>query len=277
MFSQASVILSAGRGEGQTPPGRPLRQTPPQQTATEADGPHPTGMHSCKMYLFMFCTFSSLQVILRFSCTSVRVPRWTTRRCFTSECSLWAGTLRRAKRRRTLAGSQSSSRTFSLSLSSPGSNRKSNRDAASIVRCTWRHGATLTITITWTTPSTSDTASTSCLTLFYREDSSVQFCVWWWHEQRKVRKRSNKQECLVALEFFLNGAELSLNSAISGKVINHWSMNWAWFKDSVSHMCLSGAVAASWSLTQEVAGCSPFTVMTNIFYLNSLNSVKFNI
>ena len=30
-------------------------------------------------------------------------------------------------------------------------------------------------------------------------------------------------------------------------------------------MCLSGAVVASWSLTQEVAGSSHFTVMTNIF------------
>ena len=30
-------------------------------------------------------------------------------------------------------------------------------------------------------------------------------------------------------------------------------------------MCLAGAVVASWPLTQEVAGSSPFTVMTNIF------------
>ena len=30
-------------------------------------------------------------------------------------------------------------------------------------------------------------------------------------------------------------------------------------------MCLSGAVVAFWSLTQEVAGSSPFAVMTNIF------------
>ena len=42
-------------------------------------------------------------------------------------------------------------------------------------------------------------------------------------------------------------------------------MNWSQFKDPVSHMCLASAVAASWSLTQEVAGSSPFTVMTNIF------------
>ena len=42
-------------------------------------------------------------------------------------------------------------------------------------------------------------------------------------------------------------------------------MNWAQFKDPVSHMCLAGAVVASWSLTQEVAGSNPFTVLTNIF------------
>ena len=42
-------------------------------------------------------------------------------------------------------------------------------------------------------------------------------------------------------------------------------MNRSQFKDPVSHMCLAGTVAASWFLTQEVAGSSPFTVMTNIF------------
>ena len=42
-------------------------------------------------------------------------------------------------------------------------------------------------------------------------------------------------------------------------------MNWAQFKDPVSHMCLAGAVLASWSVTQEVAGLNLFTVMTNIF------------
>ena len=47
------------------------------------------------------------------------------------------------------------------------------------------------------------------------------------------------------------------------EIDNHWSMNWAWFKDPVSHMCLAGTVEASWSLTQEVAGSSPFTVMIN--------------
>ena len=40
-------------------------------------------------------------------------------------------------------------------------------------------------------------------------------------------------------------------------------MNWGQFKDPVSHMCLAVTVA-SWSLMQEVAGSSRFTVMTNI-------------
>ena len=50
---------------------------------------------------------------------------------------------------------------------------------------------------------------------------------------------------------------------------NHWSMNWTQFEDPVSHMCLTGAVVASSSLTLVrggwEAGSSPFTVMTNIF------------
>ena len=40
-------------------------------------------------------------------------------------------------------------------------------------------------------------------------------------------------------------------------------MNWAQFKDPVSHMCLTGDVVASLSLTQEVAGSNPF-IVTNI-------------
>ena len=64
---------------------------------------------------------------------------------------------------------------------------------------------------------------------------------------------------MVNIGVFLNQAELSLNSlnlAISGKLINHRSMNWAPFKDLVSHMCLVGG----W-----MAGSSPFAVITNIF------------
>ena len=58
-------------------------------------------------------------------------------------------------------------------------------------------------------------------------------------------------------------------------LINHWIMNWSQSKDPVSHMCLAGAVVASWSLTQEVTDSSPFNAMTNIFLsLNFLNSTK---
>ena len=39
-------------------------------------------------------------------------------------------------------------------------------------------------------------------------------------------------------------------------------------------MCLAGAVVVSWSLTQEVAGWSSCTVMTNIFVTELGNSVK---
>ena len=42
-------------------------------------------------------------------------------------------------------------------------------------------------------------------------------------------------------------------------------MNWSQFEDPVSNTCLAGTVVASQSLRQEVAGLSPFTVMTNIF------------
>ena len=39
-------------------------------------------------------------------------------------------------------------------------------------------------------------------------------------------------------------------------------MNWAEFKDPVFHVCLAGAVVASWSLAQEVIGSSSFTFVT---------------
>ena len=35
-------------------------------------------------------------------------------------------------------------------------------------------------------------------------------------------------------------------------------MSWAQFKVTISPTCLAGTVIASWSLTQEVAGSSPF-------------------
>ena len=49
-------------------------------------------------------------------------------------------------------------------------------------------------------------------------------------------------------------------------------MNRAQFKDPVSIICIAGAVVASRSLTQEVAGLSPFN--DKFLSLNSLNSVK---
>ena len=48
-------------------------------------------------------------------------------------------------------------------------------------------------------------------------------------------------------------------------------MNWDQFKDSVSRISLAGTVVTSSSFTQEVAGSSLLTVMTNFL---SLNSVK---
>ena len=85
MFSQAFVILFIGvLGVADTPTGQtlpwadttpgqtPPRQTPPphgqtpphQQTATAADGTHPTGMHSCLLkdctyFMSVLCTFYS--------------------------------------------------------------------------------------------------------------------------------------------------------------------------------------------------------------------------
>ena len=45
-------------------------------------------------------------------------------------------------------------------------------------------------------------------------------------------------------------------------------MNYAKFKDPVFNMCLAGTAVASWSLTQEVTGFSPFTVQSSKFIAN---------
>ena len=51
----------------------------------------------------------------------------------------------------------------------------------------------------------------------------------------------------------------SVNSVNLGNLINHCSINHDQFKDPVCYLCLAGAVVASWSLTQEVAGSkNPF-------------------
>ena len=47
-------------------------------------------------------------------------------------------------------------------------------------------------------------------------------------------------------------------------------------KHPVCHMCLSGAVVAFRSPTQEVAGSSPFTTMTNILSLSSVKKIREN-
>ena len=80
---------------------------------------------------------------------------------------------------------------------------------------------------------------------------------------------------VALLEFFLNRAELSLSSANSGNL----KIPEAWFGLNLKVLSLhvfAGAVVASWSLTQVVAGSSSFTVMTNIFVteFSSVNSVK---
>ena len=49
-------------------------------------------------------------------------------------------------------------------------------------------------------------------------------------------------------------------------------MNWAQFKDPISHTCLAGTVVACWSLTQEVAGLSLFNI-TNFLSLNSVKNI----
>ena len=57
----------------------------------------------------------------------------------------------------------------------------------------------------------------------------------------------------------------------SNKSLKH---DLAQFEDPVFHMCLTAIMVASQSLTQEMAGLSPFTVMTNIFSVNSMKSMN---
>ena len=51
----------------------------------------------------------------------------------------------------------------------------------------------------------------------------------------------------------------------SGKLRNHWSMNWAQFKDLHCYLCLHGALLAWWFITQEVGG-SNTPLCKNNFY-----------
>ena len=69
-----------------------------------------------------------------------------------------------------------------------------------------------------------------------------------------------------AMEFSLNGVELSLNSvnsANSENVRNHWSMNWVQYTDLLCYHCLCGLVVPSLSLTQAILGSNPTML---IFY-----------
>ena len=68
----------------------------------------------------------------------------------------------------------------------------------------------------------------------------------------QLSKPKNASTERLSMEFFLNGAELSLNSANSTNsrnLINHWSINWAQFKDPVSHICLAGKIP--WNLSNQ--------------------------
>ena len=51
-------------------------------------------------------------------------------------------------------------------------------------------------------------------------------------------------------------------------------MYWGQFKDSVFHMCLSGTVVASSTLTQGLAGLNPFYCNDNVF--SDLSTPAFN-
>ena len=67
-----------------------------------------------------------------------------------------------------------------------------------------------------------------------------------------------------------------MNSTNSRNLINEWSMNWAQFKDPVSHICLAGAVVAAWSLIQEVAGSNNLFKIYNII-VTKVNEFSENI
>ena len=56
----------------------------------------------------------------------------------------------------------------------------------------------------------------------------------------------------------MTGTELSFNSANSGNLINHWSMNWAQFKDPISHVFLAGTVVPSRAFCTKRVGFQPF-------------------
>ena len=77
--------------------------------------------------------------------------------------------------------------------------------------------------------------------------------------------------------FFLNGAELSMNSVIlvnSSSLRNHWSMNWIQFKGSLCYRCLPDAVVACWFLTQEIEGSNILFFFKHKYSTKSVDSKK---
>ena len=53
-------------------------------------------------------------------------------------------------------------------------------------------------------------------------------------------------------------------------------MNWAQYKDPVSHMCLADTVGASWSLTQEIVSkkvLPPLVAMQTLMLLTLANII----
>ena len=76
---------------------------------------------------------------------------------------------------------------------------------------------------------------------------------------------------------FPKWVELSLNSANLRNLMKHWSMNWAQFKDPVSHMCIAGTVVACWFITQEVwilLFCKDIFYTICIFFRINLGKIR---
>ena len=115
----------------------------------------------------------------------------------------------------------------------------------------------------------------SNLGLLYCAD--VAFCEGYKLDQHTPRFKVNFLLSIWANQPIGVFSKWNRNSLNSGNLINHWSMNWAQFKDPVSHMCLDGAVVPSWSVTQEMAGWKVWVLLLywQIFLsLNPANSVK---
>ena len=74
---------------------------------------------------------------------------------------------------------------------------------------------------------------------------------------RKVYVEKILELLQKTLEFSLNRAELSLNSANSGNLRNHWGMIWVQYKDLLCCLCVCGWVVEPLSLTQEILGSNP--------------------